>query len=51
MYFTVFLTTDATYRDEFSQDSAPEIRQALAVRLAYRFAATQQASARYSPAP
>lgn len=39
MYFTVFITTDATYRDEFGQDAIPEIRQALAVRLAYRFAA------------
>lgn len=51
MYFTVFLTTDATYREEFSQDAAPEIRQALAVRLAYRFAATRTPSGGYSPAP
>ncbi|MEM9513542.1 MAG: hypothetical protein AAGA42_01685 [Actinomycetota bacterium] len=36
MYFTVLLTTDATYRDEFSADVGPTIRQALAVRLAYR---------------
>jgi hypothetical protein len=35
MYFTVVLTTDATYRDEFAEDVAPEIRQALAVRVAY----------------
>ena len=36
MYFTVLLTTDPTYRDEFSADVGPTIRQALAVRLAYR---------------
>ena len=36
MYFTVVLSTDATYRDEFAEDVAPQIRQALAVRLAYR---------------
>lgn len=36
MYFTVVLTTDATYRDEFAQDVGPQIRQALAVRLAAR---------------
>ena len=39
MYFTVVLGTDATYRDEFLRDAGPEIRQALAVRLAYRHAA------------
>ena len=39
MYFTVVLGTDATYRDEFAKDAGPEIRQALAVRLAYRHAA------------
>ena len=32
MYFTVVLSTDATYRDEFAEDVAPELRQALAVR-------------------
>lgn len=36
MYFTVVLTTDDTYRTEFSDDVGPEIRQALAVRTAYR---------------
>jgi hypothetical protein len=36
MYFTVVLTTDATYRDEFAEDVGPQIRQALAVRTAYR---------------
>jgi hypothetical protein len=35
MYFTVVLSTDATYRDEFADDVAPQIRQALAVRVAY----------------
>ncbi|CAN5495006.1 hypothetical protein BH10ACT2_BH10ACT2_26620 [soil metagenome] len=39
MYFTVVLSTDATYRDEFAEDAGPQIRQALAVRLAYRHAA------------
>lgn len=35
MYFTVVLSTDSTYRDEFADDVAPQIRQALAVRVAY----------------
>ena len=39
MYFTVFLGTDATYRAEFAEDSGPQIRQALAVRLASQHAA------------
>lgn len=39
MYFTVVLSTDATYRAEFAEDTGPQIRQALAVRLAYRHAA------------
>ena len=38
MYFTVVLTTDDTYRSEFSSDVGPEIREALAVRSAYRVA-------------
>lgn len=38
MYFTVVLTTDDTYRSEFSDDVGPEIREALAVRTAYRVA-------------
>lgn len=38
MYFTVVLTTDDTYRSEFSEDVGPEIREALAVRTAYRIA-------------
>jgi hypothetical protein len=36
MYFTVLLSTDATYRAEFAEDVAPELRQALAVRCVYR---------------
>ncbi|MBI5087988.1 MAG: hypothetical protein HZB15_03720 [Actinobacteria bacterium] len=36
MYFTVVQSTDATYRDEFTEDVAPQIRQALAVRMAYK---------------
>ena len=35
MYFTVVLSTDATYREEFAEDVGPQIRQALAVRTAY----------------
>jgi hypothetical protein len=38
MYFTVVLTTDATYREEFSEDIGPELRQALAMRRLYRSA-------------
>ena len=38
MYFTVVLTTDDTYRNEFTDDIAPQIREALAVRSAYRVA-------------
>lgn len=36
MYFTVLLSTDSVYRDEFADDVAPELRQALAVRRVYR---------------
>ena len=36
MYFTVLLATDATYREEFADDVAPQLRQALAVRCIYR---------------
>ena len=36
MYFTVVLSTDATYREEFAEDIGPELRQALAMRLLYR---------------
>jgi hypothetical protein len=36
MYFTVVLSTDDIYRNEFADDVGPEIRQALAVREVYR---------------
>jgi len=36
MYFTVVLSTDSTYREEFAEDIGPELRQALAVRVLYR---------------
>jgi hypothetical protein len=36
MYFTVVLSTDATYRDEFAEDVAPTLRTALAARAVYR---------------
>jgi hypothetical protein len=36
MYFTVVQSTDALYRDEFAEDVGPQIRQALAVRIAYK---------------
>jgi len=36
MYFTVQLSTDASYREEFAEDVAPQLRQALAVRCVYR---------------
>ena len=42
MYFTVVLGTDATYRGEFAKDAGPQIRQALAVRLAYRHTADNE---------
>ncbi len=38
MYFTVTLWTDATYQEEITNDVGPQIRQALAVRAAYRVA-------------
>ena len=41
MYFTVVLSTDSTYRDEFAEDVAPQIRQALAVRVAYGYSRRQ----------
>jgi len=34
----VVLTTDDTYRSEFADEVGPEIREALAVRTAYRVA-------------
>jgi hypothetical protein len=38
MYFTVVLSTDDTYRNEFAHDVGPEIHQILAVRAAYHVA-------------
>ena len=38
MYFTVLLSTDALYREEFADDVGPQLRQALAVRCVYRAA-------------
>jgi hypothetical protein len=38
MYFTVVLSTDATYREEFTEDIGPELHQALAMRVLYRTA-------------
>ncbi len=37
-YFTVYLVTDETYRREFRDDVVAELREALAVRAAYRHA-------------
>ena len=34
-YFTVYLVTDATYRQEFFEDVAGELREAFAVRVVY----------------
>ncbi len=36
MYFTVLLTTDATYQSAISDKVGPQVREALAVRTAYR---------------
>ena len=35
--FTVYLVTDPTYPDEFRTDMASEMREAIAVRAAYRY--------------
>ena len=35
--FTVYLVTDPTYREEFRTDMASEVREAIAVRAAYRY--------------
>jgi hypothetical protein len=52
MYFTVVLSTDSTYRDEFAEDVAPQIRQALAVRVAYLWHRSASAEgSRDAPAP
>ncbi|MEO5899341.1 MAG: hypothetical protein ABIR68_04315 [Ilumatobacteraceae bacterium] len=42
MYFTVVLATDVTYRDAFSDDIGPQVRQALAVRIANRWQAAHR---------
>jgi hypothetical protein len=39
--FTVYLVTDPTYREEFRTDVASELREAFAVRAAYRWALAQ----------
>ena len=49
MYFTVLLSTDATYRDEFAEDVAPELRQALAVRCVYHRAEGARRERRRDP--
>ena len=36
LYFTVYVVTDDTYRREFRDDVIAELREALAVRAAYR---------------
>jgi hypothetical protein len=47
-YFTVYLATDATYRDEFRTDIVPEVRQAFAVRTAYRSCLGEKSAGRAS---
>jgi hypothetical protein len=42
MYFTVVLSTDAAYREEFVEDIGPELRQSLAVRRTYRALLTRE---------
>ena len=42
MYFTVVLSTDSTYREEFAEDLGPELRTAFAVRALYRYAVRQE---------
>ena len=42
MYFTVVLSTDSTYREEFAEDLGPELRTAFAVRALYRRALRQE---------
>jgi hypothetical protein len=46
MYFTVALSTDSTYREEFAEDVAPQVRQAFAVRIAYLHSRAQPTRAR-----
>jgi hypothetical protein len=42
--FTVYLVTDPTYRGEFRTDIASELREAFAVRAAYRWSLQEQAA-------
>jgi hypothetical protein len=42
--FTVYLVTDPTYREEFRTDVASELREAFAVRVAYRWALAEGSS-------
>jgi hypothetical protein len=49
MYFTVVLTTDATYATEFADDVRPELRRVFAAHLVYR--ASRAAMAAAEPAP
>ena len=41
LYFTVYLVTDPTYREQFRDDVALDLRQAIAVRTAYRWSLRQ----------
>ncbi len=42
--FTVYLVTDPTYREEFRTDVASELREAFAVRAAYRWGLAEESS-------
>lgn len=44
LYFTVYLSTDATFREEFLEDLQEEVHQAFAVRAAYLEATEGQAA-------
>jgi hypothetical protein len=46
--YTVFLMTDATYREEFREEVVAELRQAFAVRAVY-LASVARSSATVSP--
>jgi hypothetical protein len=49
--FTVYLVTDSTYRDEFTSDVGKELRDVMAVRLAYLHHLHHPAEPRGSGAP
>ncbi len=51
MYFTVQLSTDSSYREEFAEDVAPRLRQALAVRCVYRHQRQDSERAAAAPRP